>query len=204
MLNDKGFDKWSGNYDESIANSIGYPFEGYYDVLGEVQSRINISKTTKILDLGVGTGLLSSVLYENGAEVVGLDFSEGMIKEAKVKMPKARFIQQDLNLGLPEELEGEKFDYIVSSYAIHHICDDSKVKLLKQLERFLKPSGVIIIADVAFKSKADLQALKAQGHQWDEDEYYFCGDDMMMRLKEMNKDVSYKQISVCAGILEIK
>jgi len=40
MMNAKGFDKWSGEYDESIKNSKGYPFEGYYDVLGYVQGQV--------------------------------------------------------------------------------------------------------------------------------------------------------------------
>ena len=42
MLNSKGFDEWSGEYDEIIKNSKGYPFEGYYDVLGYLQSKVKI------------------------------------------------------------------------------------------------------------------------------------------------------------------
>ena len=45
MLDSKGFDLWSESYDQSIADSKGYPFEGYYDVLAYVYNQLgsNIS-----------------------------------------------------------------------------------------------------------------------------------------------------------------
>lgn len=56
MLDSKGFDNWAGDYDESIANSNGYPFDGYYNVLGFVHNMVKVSNDTKILDIGIGTG----------------------------------------------------------------------------------------------------------------------------------------------------
>ena len=80
MLGDKGFDKWAGNYDASIPSlSNGYPFEGYYDVLAAVTHQVKTGKETKILDLGIGTGLLSVELYSRGVQVWGVDFSEKML-----------------------------------------------------------------------------------------------------------------------------
>jgi putative AdoMet-dependent methyltransferase len=70
MLDNKGFDKWAGEYDASIKrHSEGYPFEGYYNVLSYVYSLIKESKETKILDVGVGTGLLTHELYKNGKKI---------------------------------------------------------------------------------------------------------------------------------------
>ena len=52
MLDNKGFDKWAGEYDASIKrHSERYPFEGYYNVLSYVHSLIKESKETKILDV---------------------------------------------------------------------------------------------------------------------------------------------------------
>lgn len=77
MLSDKGFDKWAGEYDESIArDSEGYPFEGYYNVLAYVQNKIKIEDGVKILDIGIGTGLLTQELYKKGARIYGIDFSK--------------------------------------------------------------------------------------------------------------------------------
>lgn len=45
----------------------------------------------------------------------------------------------------------KKFDYVVSSYAIHHIDNDAKINFIFQLKNVLKNNGRIIIADVAFE-----------------------------------------------------
>lgn len=204
MLNNKGFDQWSGSYDEEIANSVGYPFEGYYEILSEIQNRIEITETTMILDLGVGTGLLSQVLYEKGAQIIGLDFSEKMIEEAQKKMPKAEFMKHDLTLGLPDALKPGTFDYIVSSYAFHHFDDDHKEKLIRNLECYLKPGASMIIGDVAFEQSIDMNTVKFFSDDWDTDEFYMIGEEMIKRLEDMDRSVKYLQKSICGGILEIK
>lgn len=59
MLDSKGFDDWAGNYDQAIAKSKGYPFEGYYQVLAFVHQMVSTNTNIKILDLGIGTGQLT-------------------------------------------------------------------------------------------------------------------------------------------------
>lgn len=50
MLDNKGFDKWAGEYDASIQrHNIGYPFEGYYNVLSYVHILIKEPKKKKFL-----------------------------------------------------------------------------------------------------------------------------------------------------------
>lgn len=205
MLNSKGFDKWAGEYDDSIAKSKGYPFEGYYDVLAYVHSMVNVSEDTKILDIGIGTGQLTYELYKKGGHVYGIDFSERMLELARKKMPQAMFFKFDFNLGVPEELKDEKFDYIVSSYAIHHIDDNQKVCFIKELKSILKDGGVIIFADVAFKTRDDLKMCKDKaGQAWDSDEIYIVYDEIGTGLKKEGFMVDYAQVSSCAGVLVTK
>lgn len=49
-----------------------------------------------------------------------------MIDIAYKKMPKGTFIQWGFNQGIPIELENKRFDYIISSYAIHHLDNYNK------------------------------------------------------------------------------
>src|SRR5690554_2420045 len=103
MPSDKQFDEWSGDYDDSIERySKGYPFEGYYEVLSYVQSLAKLKNDIKILDLGVGTGLLTKELYKNGAKVYGVDFSAKMLEIAKKKMPNGICYRFDFKDGLPQ------------------------------------------------------------------------------------------------------
>jgi putative AdoMet-dependent methyltransferase len=205
LRDSKGFDIWADEYDKFVEqNPSGYPFEGYYDVLNYVYELITIKKSTKILDMGFGTGQITNRLYKDGANIYGIDFSEKMIEIAREKMPQAKFIQWDFSLALPAEFEIEKFDYIISSYAIHHLKDNQKVELFKKLKNVLNKDGKIIIADIAFKTKEGLlQCQSKSGDIWDSDETYIIADEFIKKLKEQEIIANYKQISSCAGILEI-
>src|ERR1700739_1441956 len=48
-----------------------------------------------ILDLGCGTGALTAEIATRGAEVLGVDRSEGMITQARKKCPVLRFEVMD-------------------------------------------------------------------------------------------------------------
>lgn len=205
MLDNKGFDLWAKDYDKSVEKSSNqYPFDGYYNILNHVYNSVADKKSKKILDVGFGTGLLSSKLYEDGAKIYGIDFSKAMIDIAKEKMPNGIFIQRDFNLGIPPELTSEKFDYIISSYAIHHLDNEKKVEFICELKGLLNEDGKIIIADVAFKSEKDLLQCKRDNlEKWDEDEIYMTEDKILLSLYKNNINAKYTQISSCAGILEI-
>ncbi|MDF2671949.1 MAG: SAM-dependent methyltransferase [Clostridiales bacterium] len=205
MMNSKGFDNWAGEYDESIAKSKGYPFEGYYNVLAYVHNMIQINNDTKILDIGVGTGQLTYELYKKGGHVYGIDFSEKMLEFARERMPGAIFYKFNFNNGIPEEIKDLKFDYIVSSYAIHHIDDKQKLNFIKELKSILKYNGIIVLADVAFKTRDALKKCKEKvGNGWDNDEIYMIANEMESELRREGFLTDYVQMSSCAGILKIK
>lgn len=204
MMNSKGFDNWAGDYDESIAKSKGYPFEGYYNVLAFVHNMITVNKETKILDIGIGTGQLTFELYKKGGQIYGIDFSERMLELACEKMTGAKFYKFDFNNGIPEELKDLKFDYIVSSYAIHHIDDKQKICFVQELKRILKYHGIIILADVAFETRdALLKCKENAGKAWDDDEIYMVIDEITPELSKYGFATDYIQISSCAGVLKI-
>lgn len=205
MMNSKGFDNWAGEYDESIAKSKGYPFEGYYSVLTCVHNMIKIKNETKILDIGIGTGQLTYELYKKGGQIYGIDFSEKMLELARRKMPAAIFYRFDFNNGIPEELKNEQFDYIVSSYAIHHIDDKQKVNFIKELKGILADKGIIVLADVAFKNRDALEKCEENvGKEWDNDEIYMVANEMESELNRERFITNYIQISPCAGVLKIQ
>ncbi|NLM97377.1 MAG: class I SAM-dependent methyltransferase [Halanaerobiaceae bacterium] len=169
-----------------------------------VQNMIKLDKDVKILDIGIGTGLLTEELYKKGAQIYGIDFSKKMLEIAEKKMPGGIFYLHDFRYGLPEELNEEKFDYIVSSYAIHHINLDEKIELIKELKNRLKEKGKIIIADVAFETEEKLDECRQNsGELWDDDEFYIVLEDIKDRIAELNLEMEYTQISFCAGVLVI-
>lgn len=204
MSKEEEFDSWAESYDDSLINAKGYPFEGYNKVLGFISNSVNVSRKTDILDIGVGTGNLSLLLYEKGARIDGVDFSPKMLEKAKEKMLAGNFYIFDFSHGLPPKLLSRKYDYIVSSYAFHHLDDSAKLDFIMMLRNLLKENGKIIIGDISFLSRRSLfECRRASGESWDRDEYFMIADSFIPALKSLGMAVNYTQISFCAGVLEI-
>ena len=204
MLNQKGFDLWADGYDKSVGLSDEentYPFAGYKRLLGRIYEIVRQKGTPTVLDLGFGTGVLTARLYEAGCRVYGQDFSQRMIELAREKMPKATLVQGDFSRGLAPLLRETRYDFILSTYALHHLTPDEKLPYLSMLLEHLKPGGQLLIGDVAFSTRAELEdCRRAAGEEWDEEEYYFVFDE----LKAVFPALEFEQISACAGLLTLK
>ena len=201
MLNNKEFDLWVDGYDKTVGISDEentYPFAGYKKVLGFIFQIIMEAPNAVVLDIGFGTGTLTTKLYERGCTVYGQDFSSRMIALASEKMPDAHLYQGDFTKGLVNPLRSVRYDYIVATYSLHHLTDAQKSGFLSDLRNCLKENGKIIIGDVAFETRKDLEQCKSKaGDAWDNDEIYFV-------VEELRKDfpgLSFTQMSDCAGVL---
>lgn len=207
MLDEKGFDNWSGNYDQDILkHQNSYPFAGYYDLFGRIETCVGKLQQPRVLELGIGTGTLSKVLQDNGALITGVDYSQQMLEESKKKMGMVDLYQQDLTLGLPECLSGQKYDFIVSTYALHHIPNTLKAMYFRHLTDYLSPIGVLLIGDVSFETQRDFSACKADaGHSWDLDvaEHYFIYEHFHAHL-DRTYLVEYDQLTFCTGLLKLR
>ena len=136
MLNNKGFDLWADDYDKSVGLSDEdgtYPFAGYKTILNEIYNRVLNFPSKHVLDIGFGTGTLTSKLYEQGCMIYGQDFSDRMIELAQAKMPNAKLFQGDFSNGLVEPLLQQKYDAIIATYSLHHLTDMQKITFLKNL-----------------------------------------------------------------------
>jgi len=205
LQDNKHFDLWAKNYDADVGVSNGndeYPFAGYKKILGDIYHRIMQSKPAKILDIGIGTGTLCRKLYEQGNDITGIDFSEEMLNASRKNIPDAKLIQWDFTKGLPDDIG--QFDFIISTYAIHHLTDTEKVTFIILLLSHLNDGGCIIIGDVGFESRELLEECRAAcGDSWDEDESYFVVTELRERLGYVC-ELEFWRFSHCSGILVIK
>lgn len=204
MLNSKGFDLWADDYDKSVGLSDEdgtYPFAGYKAILNEIYNRVLSASAKTVLDIGFGTGTLTSKLYEQGCEIYGQDFSDRMIALAQEKMPDARLFQGDFSNGLVEPLTQQKYDAIIATYSLHHLTDAQKVTFLENLLSLLNEGGCIFIGDVAFETRAALQkCMEETGDEWDDDEIYFVYDELRAHFPS----IQFKQMSDCAGLFTLQ
>ena len=201
MLDNTGFDVWADGYDQSVGVSDEdhtYPFAGYKEILGSIYKTIMEKPNPAVLDIGFGTGTLTAKLYENGCEIYGQDFSSRMIELASAKMPDAHLYQSDFTQGLAEPLKRQSYDFIVATYSIHHLRDDQKIVFLKELLDHMKDDGKILIGDVAFGTREELNQCKDEcGNEWDNDEVYCVADE----LKAVFPSLVFSKMTFCSGVL---
>lgn len=200
MLDSSGFDLWANGYDQSVQLSEEakeYPFAGYKDILNKIYNRIRKGNGKKILDIGFGTGILAKKLYDDGVEIYGMDFSPEMLRIAKAKMPNAVLLRHDFSKGFPSDWEGEKFDFIICTYAIHHLTEQEKTGFLQEMKKYLAVGGEILLGDVAFETRREMDECRQRaGEEWDDEECYLIAEELAKEFPDME----FEKISYCSGI----
>jgi trans-aconitate methyltransferase len=104
----------------------------------------------RILDLGCGTGHLTEQIAASGAEVVGVDRSSDMIRQAKEEYPALQFEVMDAR----EIAFAELFDAVFSNATLHWIKEPEKV--IARIAAVLRPRGRFV---AEFGGKGNVGAL---------------------------------------------
>jgi trans-aconitate methyltransferase len=106
----------------------------------------------RVLDLGCGTGHLTSRLAVAGASVTGLDHSAAMIQQARLNYPDLEFVAGDAaDFAFPEP-----FDGVFSNAALHWVKRAEDVVIC--VARSLKPGGRFV---AEFGGKGNIRAIHA-------------------------------------------
>lgn len=135
---------------------------------------------TQVVDLGCGNGQIGLPLAKSGASVLAVDVSPMMIRSLEAEA-KRQHLPTLHSLATPIEelaLPSESVDLVVSSYALHHLRDADKARLVSSAAGWLRPGGRIVIADMMFgrggssrdreiiRSKVTALARKGVGGWW--------------------------------------
>jgi tRNA (cmo5U34)-methyltransferase len=100
-----------------------------------------------LLELGTGTGeTLAQVLpFHPDARTIGLDESDAMLAEARMRLLgyNVRLLVADLSDPLPPG----PFDLVVSVLAIHHLDGPGKAALFRRVAEVLSPGGRFVLGD---------------------------------------------------------
>lgn len=139
------YDGLSPCYDEAIRRCVPRYGEMLWAILRYIPGDL---EPKRILDLGVGSGNLSAAVLDRypGAALTGVDVSKEMLALARRRIPADRLtlVQRDFR---DLDFEDGVFDLVVSSISIHHIADDEKRTLFRELHRVLGPGGVLAYSD---------------------------------------------------------
>jgi len=195
------FDRSADRYDQKVASvplQAGFPHAGYEEVLDQVVQRTDTRPGIRILDLGVGTGNLAVRFVSIGCKIWGIDFSSNMLDKARQKLRNAVLVQADLLGDWPDEIQ-QRFDRVVSTYALHHFDLNTKCGLLSRVSRrFLVSGGLIVVGDLSFPTAQARE--EARSEAWEDEEFCWAGDEAIEAFTEIGLQTEYKQISSCGGI----
>lgn len=109
-----------------------------------------LGPAARILDISCGPGgdLVQMAKLAPDGEIVGIDLSSGMLREAyanakRHEVGNAAFFQADVT-DLPKNFGG-RFDAVYCSFAFHHYSDP--VAALRSMHRVLRPKGLAFVVD---------------------------------------------------------
>ncbi len=146
------FDAWASHYDAEIRAQV----PRYDEIHDSVVGLLSLRPPSRVLDLGVGTGMTSLRILEAipTAQVVGLDVSNEMLGQAtqRLRAHLDRVQLRPADIASPD-IDG-LFDAIVSVLAVHHLWADEKRHLFSLLWEHLSPGGILVVAD-AFRHASD-------------------------------------------------
>ena len=196
-------DDEANGYDTDVRNQSDPIRAAYHDVLAWVIREARIDSSSRVLELGSGTGNLSCLIDQCG-ELVCVDLSEQMEAIARSKLghiPNRRFIKADILEVF--DCERAPFDSIISTYAVHHLTDDEKRLLFSEVFIGLVPGGSAVFGDLMLRNQEEkvsktqeyLTKGDAKTAQAIAEEFFWSIDAAKVNLIELGFQVETKRFS---------
>lgn len=125
----------------------------------EAMRELPLKSGDEILEVGIGTGL-TAALYPTDCQIVGIDLSEPMLREAARHVEShgrqnIRLWRMDASsLGFPDE----SFDVVYAAYVVSVVPDP--VAVLKEMHRVCRAGGHIVVLNHFLSTNPMLSAIE--------------------------------------------
>ena len=114
----------------------------------DVAELSGVGPASRVLDVATGTGAQAVAFAETGAEVVGIDLSESMLRIARRKSGG-----RNVTLGIADArelpFEDAHFDVCCVSHGLHEMPVSVRQQALLEMARVTKRNGKLVIVDYA-------------------------------------------------------
>jgi len=140
---DKRVEEWHSHVTSAAA---------FGQVLDQLIASSPPKPTDACVDLGAGTGFVTTALAPLVSSVLAVDISASM--SASLAERAAHDGLANVSTEVSDlrqfQLPPASVDLVVSSYALHHLQDPEKRALVARAARWLRPGGRLVIADMMF------------------------------------------------------
>ncbi len=156
------YDENASKYTEGSQKAIPWNFLDKPALDSNLQT---IDKDIKILDIGCGSGKVIDYLCERGADennVTGVDISSELLKIARDKHPKAKFIESDIALIV---LPQNTFDIVLAIRVLEYLSLEALAETLNHCYVSLKHGGnfLIIVGHPMRVNGSDMSTYQKRG-----------------------------------------
>ena len=133
------YDEWAETYDTDLNRTR--------ELAANVLREIDISIAGReLIEVGCGTGHNTAWLAESAAGIVALDFSEGMLRQAKSRVPdsRVRFIQHDVRIPWP--VANASADLLIAMLVLEHV--EHLGPFFAEAARTLRSGGELFLCEL--------------------------------------------------------
>ncbi len=147
---------------------------------------------SQILDVGCGAGIpVDDYLVSKGHHITGVDISEKQIQLAKINVPRATYLVEDMS---EMDFQKESFDAIVSFYAIFHIPREDHLELFKRIFNLLKDDG-LFLATLGYEEWEGCEDFHGVTMHWSQ----YCMDKNLELLKQAGFEINTAEVDASGG-----
>ena len=139
MSIEKAYNAWAEHYDTNDNKTRDLDIKATIETLSKYAFN-------SVLELGCGTGKNTKWLLTKAERVIGIDFSEEMLRFAKEKISDVRAAFKRADLHKDWEIENQFADLVTSSLTLEHIADLNPI--FKQAHVKLKKNGLFFISEL--------------------------------------------------------
>jgi malonyl-CoA O-methyltransferase len=135
----EAYTRWSTTYDSDRNLTRDLDQRATQEALADLGCQ-------NIMELGCGTGKNTAFLTRIGGRILALDFSPGMLSQAKVKIDSDHVFFVVADLTKPWPCKSESFELIVCNLVLEHIEDLDAI--FAEVSRALKSGGRFFLSEL--------------------------------------------------------
>jgi demethylmenaquinone methyltransferase / 2-methoxy-6-polyprenyl-1,4-benzoquinol methylase len=157
----------SGTLEEGQVRAMFDRIAGPYDLMNSVMTAglhhrwreraadlARVGPGSRALDVATGTGDLAIELASRGADVVGSDFSEGMLDVARKKSPPTPALTWEQGNALALPYPDASFDAATVGFGARNFSDLPQG--LREMARVVRPGGRVVVLEITTPQKPPL------------------------------------------------
>jgi ubiquinone/menaquinone biosynthesis C-methylase UbiE len=153
------FMKWLETSPKDYDRGIQILTLGRIQLIKQRIANTYVQADMRILEIGCGTGTLTTMMGAKGARVTGIDASPAMLNEANKKVNLQNLNQRVTLQYMDASLIGDRFpdgsfDLIVSTLVFSEFSPDLQRYVLEACKKLLAPHGQLLIADEVSPTRA--------------------------------------------------